>query len=131
MKRCALLVAVTAALALAGAAPAAPAVKTGLPGTYTTKIASPARYKGTWTLTFTKAKAYAVAFKGQTLVLGRWSATGARVTLSREKGPLSCGFPGVYTWKRSGRALQLTKVRDSQAACAGRAVVLAHAFRLA
>ena len=127
MKRCAFLLALVAALTLPGSASAAPK----LPGEYTTKIASPSQYQGTWMLTFTKAHAYAVAFKDQTLVLGTWAAQGSRLTLSREKGPLACGFPGTYTWKRSGKALTLTKVSDSQAACVGRAVVLGHRFKVA
>ena len=39
-------------------------------------------------------------------MVGKWVADGAKITLSREKGPLSCGFPGTYTWKRTGKALE-------------------------
>jgi hypothetical protein len=127
MRRLALLLMITAGLVL----PAAASAAGPFPGKYTTKLASPAQFKGTWTLTFTKAGTYTVALKGAVLVNGKYTVSGSKITLGHEKGPASCGPAGTYSFKRTGASLKLTKVSDSAAKCAGRIMVLTHGLTAA
>ena len=124
MRRLTLVLTVAIAVAL----PASALAGGALPGRYTTKITKAGQFKGTWTLTFAKAGTYTVALKGAVLVKGKYTISGAKVTLGHETGPASCSPPGKYSWKRTGKALKLTKVSDSPSACQGRIFVLAHAF---
>jgi hypothetical protein len=127
MRRLALLLMIMAGLVL----PAAASAAAPFPGKYTTKLAAPAQFKGTWTLTFTKAGTYTVALKTTVLVNGKYSVSGSKVTLGHEKGPASCAPSGTYAFKRTGASLKLTKVSDSAAKCAGRIMVLSHALTAA
>jgi hypothetical protein len=125
-KRFGLVIAVVAAalaassVALAGSA---------LPGSYTTKIASPAQFKGTWSLTFAKAGTYTVVDNGHVLVRGRYTTAGTKVTLGHETGDGACAASGVYAWKRAGKTLKFTRSHDAPA-CSGRIGILAHTFTL-
>jgi hypothetical protein len=124
MQRLTLLLAMAVALAL-------PSIALGagtLTGKYTTKITTAGQFKGTWTLTFMKAGTYTVAFKGATLVNGKYTTSGSNVTLGHEKGPASCVPTGKYTWKRTGKTLKFTKISDSASACQGRILVLSRPF---
>jgi hypothetical protein len=124
MKRFAIVaLVVTAALASSSAALAG----STLAGKYTTKIASPAEFKGTWVLNLAKGGAYAVTDNGQILVRGKYSTTGSKITFSHETGNGACAKPGTYTWKKTGKTLKFVRVSDS-AACSGRSGVLAHTF---
>ena len=98
-----------------------------LPGTYTTKIASPAQFRGTWDLTFTGSGTYTVVDSGKVLVRGRYTAAGSRITLAHEKGQGACAATGVYRWTRAGTTLRFARTSDS-ATCVGRRGVLAHTF---
>jgi hypothetical protein len=122
MRRLALLLTITAGLAL----PAGAAAGTALPGKYRTNLTTPAQFKGPWTLTFTKAGTYSVAFKTSVVVNGKYTVSGSKVTLGHEKGPAACAPAGTYSFKRTGATLKLTKVSDSAAKCAGRIMVLTH-----
>ena len=121
-QRVAPAVAVLAALALPSLALAGPT----LTGTYTTKIGAPAELKGSWSLTFAKGGGYTVARAGQIVIRGKYSTSGSKITFSHETGPLACPKTGTYTWRRSGNTLGFA--RRSDAACTGRAGVLAHGF---
>lgn len=126
MRRSAFLLAMAAALVL----PSLALAGSGLPGTYSTKItaASAGQFKGTWTLKFAKAGAYTVSHGGAILITGKYTTSGAKVTLGHEKGPAACKPAATYTWKHSGTSLKFTKVKDSAAACSGRIMVLSRAF---
>jgi hypothetical protein len=124
MRRLALVLTMAVAVAL----PASALAGGALPGKYTTKIAKAGQFKGTWTLAFAKAGTYTVALNGAVLVKGKYTTSGAKVTLGHESGPASCSPPGKYSWKHTGKALAFTKVSDSPSACQGRIFVLAHAF---
>jgi hypothetical protein len=100
-----------------------------LPGTYTTKIASPAQFKGTWTLKLAGSGRYKVIDSGQLLVQGTYTTTASTVTFGHEKGQGACAAAGVYAWKRSGKTLRFTRTSDG-ASCTGRKGVLAHTFTL-
>jgi hypothetical protein len=100
-----------------------------LPGTYTTKIASPAQFKGTWTLKLAGSGKYKVIDNGQLLVQGTYTTTGSSITFGHEKGEGACAAAGVYRWTRSGTTLRFTRTSDG-ASCTGRKGVLAHAFTL-
>lgn len=126
MRRLAIAVALVAVLTLPCAALAG---SPALPGKYTVKVSSPAQLKGTWTLTFTKAT-YTVARNGAVVVRGSYKVAGAKVTLSRESGPLACADAGKYSWKRAGKQLTLKKLSDTTR-CTGRSLILAHAFKVA
>jgi hypothetical protein len=123
MKRFAIAASVVTALVLSSAAVAGGT----LVGKYSTKIASPAQFKGTWVVNFTKSGTYTVADNGVIVVRGKYSATGSAVTLGHETGPAACAKTGRYTWKRSGKTLKFTRTSDSSA-CSGRSGVLAHTF---
>jgi hypothetical protein len=126
VRRLAIAVALVAALVL----PCGALARTSaLPGKYTVKVASPAQFKGTWTLAFTKAT-YTVARNGAVVVRGSYTVAGAKVTLSHESGPLACADAGKYSWKRVGKQLTLKKLSDT-ARCTGRALILAHVFKTA
>jgi hypothetical protein len=100
-----------------------------LPGTYTTKIASPAQFKGIWTLKLAGSGKYKVIDNGQLLVQGTYTTTGSSITFGHEKGEGACPAAGIYGWKRSGTTLRFTRTRDG-ASCTGRKGVLAHMFTL-
>ena len=121
-QRVALVAAVLAALMLPNLA----AGSAALTGKYTTKIAAPAKFKGTWVLAFARGGSYTVVNDGHVVVRGRYSTTGSKITFRRETGPLSCPSVGTYTWRPSGVTLRFT--RRSDALCKGRAGVLAHTF---
>jgi len=125
VKRLAIAVALIAALMLPCATLAG---SPALPGKYTVKVSSPAQLKGTWTLTFTKAT-YTVSRNAAVVVRGSYTVAGAKVTLSRESGPLACAGAGKYSWKRVGKQLTLKKLSDT-ARCSGRSLILARAFKI-
>jgi hypothetical protein len=122
MKQLALAASLVAALALSSVALAGGT----LPGRYTTTIKSPAQFKGTWVLTFAKGGAYMVD-NGQLRIRGRYSTTGSKITFGHETGDGACAKSGTYTWKKSGKTLKFTRVRESPL-CSGRSGVLAHTF---
>jgi hypothetical protein len=94
-------------------------------GKYTANVKTPARLKGTWVLNFAKNGTYSITDNGAVVVRGHFTST-SRIYLSRETGPAACSQFGVYSWKRAGKTLTLTRVSDP---CAGRATVLGHAFK--
>ena len=122
-KRFALAAAVTVALGVASVALAAG----GLVGKYTTTISSPPQVKGKWSLTLVKGGAYTVAVNGDAVARGKYSATATRITFGRESGGSGCTGSGTYSWKKSGKTLRFTRIREA-ASCQGRAAVLAHRF---
>jgi hypothetical protein len=121
MKRLALVASVFALLALPSFALAGGSIT----GTYTTKITTPAQFKGTWALTFAKAGTYAISERGTVVVRGHYVSAGSQLTFSKETGPLACPKVGSYTWKRAGTKLAFTRKSD---ACTGRSYVLGHPF---
>jgi hypothetical protein len=117
MKRLAVGVFLVAALAL----PSVVLASGGLPlGKYTANVKTPARLKGTWVLNFMKGGKYSITDNGAVVVRGHFTST-SRIYLSNETGPAACPQSGVYSWKRTGKTLKLTKVSDP---CVGRAAVL-------
>jgi hypothetical protein len=123
MKRLAVGVLMIAALVLA--VPSVVLAGRDLPlGKYTRTVTTPARLKGVWVLDFLKGGKYTIADNGAVVVRGHFQST-TRLYLSGETGPAACPQFGVYTWKRAGKTLTLTKVSDS---CAGRAAVLSRRF---
>ena len=96
------------------------------PGTYETKIKSPAQLKGTWAITLAKGGAYTVAVNGQPGARGNYSTTPTTITFVRERGS-GCTGRGTYTWKRSGKIVTFVRKRESSS-CQARAAVLAHRF---
>ena len=123
MKHLAIAASVVAALALSSVALAGGT----LPGKYTTTIKSPAQFKGTWVLNLAKRGTYTVADNGQILIRGKYSTTGSKITFGHETGSGACAKSGTYTWAKTGKTLEFTRVSDS-AACSGRSGVLAHTF---
>jgi hypothetical protein len=122
MKQLAMAASVVAALALSSVALAGGT----LAGKYTTTIKSPAQLKGTWVLNLAKSGTYTVVDNGQLLVRGKYSTTGSTVTFGHETGNGACAKAGTYTWKKTGKTLKFTCVRDSLAC--GRPAVLAQTF---
>jgi hypothetical protein len=118
--------AVTVMLALALVLPAA--ALAGLPtlplGTYSAKVRTPARLKGTWVIAFLKGGEYTIRDNGLVVVRGHFTST-SQIFMSNETGPAACPQFAVYGWKRTGKTLTLKKVVDD---CAGRAAVLARPF---
>jgi hypothetical protein len=123
MKQLALAASVVAALALSSVALAGGT----LPGKYTTTIKSPAQLKGTWVLNLANGGTYTVADNGQLLIRGKYSTTGSKITFGHETGNGACAKAGTYSWKKTGKTLEFTRVHDSPL-CSGRAGVLAHTF---
>jgi hypothetical protein len=121
MRRLALTAAVAAALVLASAAFAGGTIT----GTYTTTITGNTTLKGTWVLAFAKNGTYTVSENGHAVIRGTSTSTPVTVTFGHETGPLACTAGAKYTWKRNGKTLKLTRVKDT---CPGRAAVLAHLF---
>ena len=115
-----LVIAMLAASSVAGAS-------SGLTGTYTTTLKSPAELKGRWVLTFARGGSYTVQLNGQLVARGKHTSTAKTITLDREQGS-QCTGAGTYAWKKSGKTLSFSKKRES-ASCQGRALVLAHRFR--
>jgi hypothetical protein len=97
-----------------------------LAGKYATTIKSPAQFKGAWVLNLAKGGTYTVD-NGQILIRGRYSTTGSRITFGHETGDGACAKSGTYTWKKTGKMLKFTRVRESPL-CSGRSGVLAHMF---
>jgi hypothetical protein len=97
-----------------------------LAGKYTATINSPAQFKGTWVLNLAKGGTYTVD-NGQLLIRGKYSATGSRITFGHETGEGACAKSGTYSWKKTGKTLKFTRVRESPL-CSGRSGVLAHTF---
>jgi hypothetical protein len=122
MKQLAITASLVAALALSSVALAGGT----LPGRYTTTINSPAQFKGTWTLNLAKGGAYRVD-NGKLRIRGRYSTTGSKITFGHETGDGACAKSGTYTWKKAGKTLTFTRVRESPL-CSGRSGVLAHTF---
>jgi hypothetical protein len=114
--------AVTLALGISSVAPAAG----GLSGTYSTTVKSPAEIKGKWVLALVKGGTYRVAYNGDWIARGTYSATSNAITF-RESAVAGCGGTGTYAWRRSGRALTFTRKREVPR-CQIRAVVLRHTF---
>lgn len=126
MKRFATVLSIVAMLSVTGTASAAGT----LHGTYRTKIGDNVlggQLKGTWTIAFNNG-AYTVSRGRSAVVLGKYSITKNKVSLSHETGPLSCKSTGTYTFKLTGRKLKFTRVSDSSASCAGRVAVLSGKF---
>ena len=98
----------------------------GLTGTYTTTVTSPAELKGKWAITYAKNGTYAVAVNGETVARGKYSATPKTITLFGERGS-GCIGAGTYAWKKSGKTVTFTRKRES-ASCQARALVLSHRF---
>ena len=120
--RLALVVAVAAVAAASSVALAA----SGLVGTYSTTVKSPAQLKGKWAIAFAKGGSYAVTLNGETVARGRYTSTASTVTLDRERGS-ACTGAGTYSWKRSGKTMTFIKKREA-ASCQARALVLSHRF---
>jgi len=124
MRRLAMLAAIAGALVVPSLA-----LASGPPlARYTTKVTTPSALKGTWAFTFAKGGTYTIAQGGAVVVHGHYAALGSEITLSRETGPRACPQFGDYHWKRTGKTLKFTRVSDP---CAGRAMVLGHAFTVA
>jgi hypothetical protein len=124
------MVIAAAAAALALALPALALAADGPPpGRYTATIASPAALKGAWALTWVKNGTYTISRNGKVVVKGHDLSVGPQMQLYKETGPLACKAIGFYDFKRKGKLLTFSKLSDSS--CAGRALVLSHAFRLA
>jgi hypothetical protein len=117
------------ALSSAGAGVASAAKATPLEGIYGTVIKSPnATLNGTWLINFVADGTYVVVKepKSKTLLIGGTSTvSGNKLTLADKAGPLRCtgsSATGTYSWKRNGKTLRFTKVKDT---CAGRPLVFA------
>ena len=98
----------------------------GLVGAYTATIKSPAEIKGKWRLTLAKSGAYTVALNGDTVARGKYSATAKTITFRREMGS-ACKGTGTYAWKKAGKTVRFTRIREA-ASCDGRAAVLTRRF---
>jgi hypothetical protein len=98
----------------------------GLAGTYSTTVKSPAQLKGKWAITFAKGGSYTVTWNSETVARGKYTSTATTITLDRERGS-GCTGAGTYAWKKSGRTVTFTKKRES-ASCQARALVLSHRF---
>ena len=119
--------------ALVAASLAAPseALATGAPsGTYKTEITTTVgggALKGLWTIAF-KNGGYTVSDNGTTVVLGKNTIVGTKITFADKSGKAACAAPGTYTFKLSGQNLKFTRISDSNAKCVGRTIVLAGSF---
>jgi hypothetical protein len=125
MKRLALIVAL-----LAGLAGAASATTPNINGVYQTKITgkSPAILNATWLLSIAQSRAFAVARNGTTVIGGKLTIAGSKLTFHDVTGPMACTgaqATGVYTYTLNGKTLKLRKVKDS---CVGRSTVLSSTF---
>jgi hypothetical protein len=128
MKRRMVIASAVAALALALSSRAR-AADGPPPGRYTAKITSPAALKGMWSLTWVKNGTYTITRNGKVVVKGHDLSIGRQMQLYKETGPLACKAIGFYNFKRTGKSLTFSKLSDSS--CAGRSLVLSHAFKLA
>ena len=122
----ALVVAALITSSLALAAPSVTRASSGLTGTYSATIKSPAELKGRWVLTLARGGSYTVQLNGQLVARGKHTSTAKTITLDREQGS-QCTGAGTYAWRKSGTTLSFTRKRES-ASCQARAVVLAHRF---
>ena len=121
MKRIFTALVVVAGLAVCSVAAAA----VSLNGTYKTTIHSTAlggALNGTWTVKL-KNGAYHVADNGHPIVHGKYTITGAKISLKDSGGEGKCPGTGVYKFHVSGKSVTFKKVHDA-AACVGRATVL-------
>jgi hypothetical protein len=124
MKRLALIASLIAALAVPSLA-----LADGPPaGKYTAKITTPAVLKGTWMLTFVKSGSYTISQNGKVVVRGHDLSVGPQMQMYKETGSKACKSIGFYNFKRTGKTLTFMKLSDP--GCAGRALVLAHSFKL-
>lgn len=80
---------------------------------------------GTWVLDFTPGK-YAATDNGHSVVKGKDSIKGDKITFQPGTGPGKCPTPGKYKFKLSGNKLRFTVIKDSNPKCAGRRDVLTH-----
>jgi hypothetical protein len=125
MKKVVIALTIAALLIVASVAGAAVA-KSGLNGSWQTKITSPKNLKGTWTLKLTPGK-YNVKLGKSAIVNGKDTITGNKISLTDTGGPGKCKGTGVYKFKITGNKLNFTKVSDTKA-CSGRSTVLKHTF---
>jgi hypothetical protein len=98
----------------------------GVVGTYTTTISKPSELVGRWTLDLAGQNKYAVVLNGEPVARGTYIATATRISFVHETGS-PCKGSGTYGWKRSGKTMTFTRVREA-ASCRARAIVLAHPF---
>ena len=87
----------------------------GLTGTYTTTLKSPAELKGRWVLTFARGGSYTVRLNGQLVARGKYTSTAKTITLDREQGS-RCTGAGTYAWKKSGKTMTFAKKREPRPA---------------
>jgi hypothetical protein len=124
MRRLTVFLVLAATLALSGAALAGGKLR----GTYMTKVNNAGQFTGTWTMNIFGGGKYTILLNNALLIRGTWTNRGSKVTFGQESGAAACVPSGTYSWKRTGKTLKLTKVRDSAALCAGRILVLSHPF---
>jgi hypothetical protein len=124
MRRLALFLAIAASLAL----PAAALAGGTLRGTYKTKVNAAGQFTGTWTLNIMPGGKYTILLNDALLVRGTWTNRGSTITFGQESGAAACVPSAKYSWKRTGKTLKLTKIKDSATLCAGRILVLSHVF---
>ena len=121
MKRFAIVTVLLALLAVTASAYAA-----GLSGTYKTKITG-SNLAGAWAIKFSHGN-YKVTDNGQTVVRGKYTVSGSKLSMKDTGGPLACSATGHYTFSRSGSKLKFKNTGDRSSGCAGRAAVLSHTF---
>ena len=120
MKRLAIIATVIGALGLASVALAATPS-----GTYKTVVTSTAysgALKGTWTVKFASG-AYTVTDDGTTVIHGKYTVSGSKMTFQDKSGKDKCAGKGVYKFSLHGSKLTFTKVSDGST-CVGRVIVL-------
>ena len=118
--------AVVALVIAALAASSVTRAASGLTGTYTTTLKSPADLKGRWVLTFARGGSYTVQLNGQLVARGKHTSTAKTITLDREQGS-QCAGAGTYAWKKSGKTMTFARKRETSS-CQARALVLGHRF---
>ncbi|WP_027004665.1 hypothetical protein [Conexibacter woesei] len=118
---------VTALLALLLAATAGTASAASLNGTFTTTIHGSSSLAGTWSIKFSHGN-YKVIDNGRTVVRGKYTTSGNRLTMRDTSGVAACRPTGRYTFSRSGSKLHFKNTGDRTTACMGRALVLSKTF---
>jgi hypothetical protein len=115
------MIASTAVVLLAVAAPAAASAP--LSGVFGTTIrgATPAALNAGWTVNLLPNGAYSIDRNNHAVVIGRDTMLAATIVFGHEYGPFACKNTGKYRWALSGKKLTLKVVQDS---CAGRRTVL-------
>jgi hypothetical protein len=116
-----------ASLLAALALPSLASAGIGLSGSYSTKIATPKQFKGTWTMVFASNGTYTITLNKKVVVRGHDLTIGSQIQFQGEKGPAACPTPGFYTFKKAGKKLTFSVVHDPKR-CAGREYVLGHPF---